>query len=277
MEVLTLTNDKGGVGKTSLVITIACGLAFRGWRVLMIDGDPQGHTSIRFGYDKIPGLYDLLVRDIQWDAKGLVKLIPPEKYGIPGEVLPSAGRLRLLPGNKETRVINQMLERPETLAMRLEELEDQVDVVVIDTSPTPSLLHGVFYTASDSIVYPTELAMCSFDGLIESLRAREAASELRKKRWGLPPIAVTGIVPTKFRKNVNEQEENLAKLKAKFGNAVWPTLGLRTIWPTAEAKMVPVWNLDPNSEAASEAWELVDRVEASVKKKQVKEQIHEQA
>jgi len=267
MKVVTLSNEKGGVGKTTMALHISMGLAKRGYRVLAIDGDPQRHLTLRMGFPEQPSIYDLLVRDANWNTKDLVKVVPPEKYGIPGETVPRAGGLLLLPGNKETRNIASLIADSAQLAMRLEELEGKVDVVVIDTPPTPSLLHGVFYTATHHILYPTELAYCSFDGLVESLKARAKSSKMRQEKWGLPSIEVSGIIPLKFRKRVSEDETSLKKLHEQFGNKVWPAIRLRTIWKEAEAKAVPVWAISRTCQAADDAWEVIDRVEESIKER----------
>ena len=102
MKVITLLNEKGGVGKTTLAVHMAMGLAARGAKVLLVDGDPQGHATIRCGLRKSAGLYDLLVRDAEW--RNVVVQVKPEKFGMPGEVLPT-GRVWMLPSNVETRNI----------------------------------------------------------------------------------------------------------------------------------------------------------------------------
>ena len=63
MKIVTLLNEKGGVGKTTLATHLAAGLAIRGKRVILVDADPQGHATIAFGLSKEPGFYDLIVRN----------------------------------------------------------------------------------------------------------------------------------------------------------------------------------------------------------------------
>lgn len=264
MQTITLLNEKGGVGKTTLAIHIAAGLACRGKRVLLIDGDPQGHATVRMGLKKEPGLYNLLVRDASWEE--VVRTVPPERYGITGERLPT-GRLWVLPSNVETRNIANSISDADLLALRLDELTEQVDVVVIDTSPTPSLLHGAFYTATDAIIYPTKLTYTSFDGLVESIRRRQAADNSRASRWGLPRIEVMGVVPVEYRANTVEQQENLVELQKQFGALVWLPIAQRTVWTESESRALPVYALEANGHAAMDAWELVDRVEEGLRVK----------
>ncbi|MAU11147.1 MAG: hypothetical protein CL607_15110 [Anaerolineaceae bacterium] len=265
MYIVVLTNHKGGIGKTTLSDFIARGLALRGWRVLAIDGDPQGHLSLRLAGKKAPALHDLLIREANWND--LTVELKPERYALPGESLRKVtGELHVLPGDHETISIPLLTDRPETLAIRLEEMQDKIDVVVIDTSPTASQLHSFFYTAAHSILYPTELAFSSMDGLAQSIIARDAASRVRQSRWQLPAIHVAGIIPMKFRRGVNEQEENLKALKAQFGERVWSPISLRTLWTEAESRMLAPWSLDPYSDVVAEAFGLIDRVEQDMKR-----------
>jgi chromosome partitioning protein len=261
MKVITLLNEKGGVGKTTLATHLAMGMAARGAKVLLVDGDPQGHATIRCGVKKSPGLYELLVRDAQW--REVVVNVAPEKFGIPGEVLPT-GRLWVLPSNVETRNIVNSISESSLLAERLEDWQSSIDVVVIDSSPTPSLLHGVFYTATDYVIYPTQLAWTSFDGLVESIQHRMQANQTRQSRWQLPGIEVLGIVPTMYRSVTTEQRDNLAELQKQFGAMVWEPIPQATIWQEAESRARSVYSLDPNCDAAGHVWEMCDRVEEVV-------------
>jgi chromosome partitioning protein len=258
MKVITLLNEKGGVGKTTLATHMAMGMAARGAKVLLVDGDPQGHATIRCGLKKSPGLYDLLVRDAQW--RDVVATVAPEKYGIPGDVLPT-GRLWVLASNVETRNVANSISEVSLLAERLEDWQSSIDVVVIDSSPTPSLLHGVFYTATDYVVYPTQLAFSSFDGLVESIKHRMEADKSRQNRWSLPNIEVLGIVPTMYRSVTTEQRDNLTELKNQFGSMVWEPIPQATIWQEAESRARSVYSLDPNCDAAGHVWEMCDRVQ----------------
>jgi cellulose biosynthesis protein BcsQ len=115
------------------------------------------------------------------------------------------------------------------------------------TSPTPSLLHGSIYLATDYIIYPTKCEYLSFDGLVESIKHREAAQAHRDK-WNLGPIEVLGIVPTMYRNQTIEHSENLKELRQQFGDLVWPPIHQRTIW--AEAELTPAFIL-PRNESGS--------------------------
>ena len=261
MYKLTIGNEKGGVGKTSLATHIAAGLANRGQRVMLVDADPQGHATLMFGLKKGPGLYDLLVREASF--KDVAKVVPPEKYGTPGEELPT-GKLYVIPSNVETRNIASSVSDVGLIGQRFEELEETIDVVIFDTSPTPSLLHGAIYIATDGILYPTRTEMWAFDGLVEAWAHRESSEAFRRNHYSLPPIKVLGIVPTMVETNTIEHTENLAALKAQFGSLVWPHIAKRIIWSEATRYQCAVFSLDAAHQASADVWELVDRVQAAI-------------
>jgi chromosome partitioning protein len=260
MKTITLINEKGGVGKTTLATHVAAGLAIRGMRVVLADADPQGHASVSLGIRKDPGLYDLLVRGAAF--KEVLRPVTPECYYPPG--YPIKGQLYVVPSNVETRSIPIQISDAFAVVDRFRELEGYVDAVVFDTSPTPSLLHGSIYMATDSIIYPTKCEFLSFDGLRESLAHREGIQPTRA-RWGLSEIQVMGIVPTMFRSGTLVHQENLNKLKAKYGNLVWPEMAMRTLWAESSSVGQLVYRFAPDSGAARDAWNIVDRVETEMR------------
>ncbi len=259
MHVLSLVNEKGGVGKTTLATHIAAGLAIRGQRVLIIDGDPQGHVASSYGLPKEAGLYNLLVRGA--DFEDVTREIPAERYQAGGRTI--KGALWMLPSNVETRVISELLEDVFVLRDRLSEVEDDIDVVVIDTPPTPSLFHSVVYFASDSLIYPTECESLSLDAIAASIEHKEA-NNVRREREGLRPMAVMGIQPTMYRANTNAHDHGLAQLQKRFEGLMWPAITQRTVWVERAWAQKMIFAYAPESGATTETWALIDRVEAKL-------------
>ena len=135
MKIITLLNEKGGVGKTTVACHIAAGLAIKGKRVLLIDADPQGHATVMFGMPKEPGLYDLMVRNAPYQQ--VLRPISPDLYKMPDS--PVTGKLFLLPSNIETRNIANSINNILAFRDKFLPLEGSIDVAIIDTSPTPSI------------------------------------------------------------------------------------------------------------------------------------------
>ncbi len=256
MKIITLLNEKGGVGKTTLATHIAAGLAIRGYKVVLVDADPQGHATVSMGLSKEPGLYDLLVRD--GNFKNILRPVPPEYFAIP-DTEPN-GNLFIVAGNEETRSIANQVSDAFMVADRFRELQNLIDVAIFDTSPTPSLLHGSIYLATNGIIYPTKCEYLSFDGLMESLRHRERFEPSRSK-WGLGPIDILGIVPMMYRSNTVLHQENLKELLDTYGELVWDPVAMRTTWAEASNLGQLIYTFDPGSRATKEIERLVDKVE----------------
>lgn len=265
MKAIALLQEKGGVAKTTLSVTLACGLAALGKTVMLIDTGEQGHVSRALGREKLPGFFELMQRNAAW--KDVIVPIPAEKFLPPGKATMEAGRLMIVPSNIETRAL-PMIMRPEqmTLRKRVEQLADHVDYVVIDTDPAAGLLHLLIYTAADYILYPTKVEELSFDGLQEALAHLTSANYVRGGHR-LPPVEILGIVPTMYRSVALEHKSNLEHLHKHFGDKVWAPIAERTVWAEALAGAsgyTPVYAHAPNSPAAREAWEFIKRVQSEI-------------
>jgi chromosome partitioning protein len=256
MKIITLSNTKGGVGKTTASIHIAAGLAMRGYKVLLIDADPQGHATFTLGINKEPCFHDLLVRNAPFDK--MVRSVETKRYATPDTKV--TGALFLIPSNVETRSITNHIEDVFLLQNRLLELDGQIDVVVIDTSPTPSMLHGSIYLASDYILYPTSCELLSLEGLGQSMAQRQNASKARTS-MGYSPLDMMGILPTMYRSGTSVHNYNLEQLHKSYGELVWKPTSLRTAWADATQMGYTIFAMNADPIALRQAWEVVDNVQ----------------
>lgn len=258
MKVLTLLNEKGGVGKTTLSVHIAAGLAIRGARVALLDMDAQANATKSLGLVESPNVYQLLVREDEW-ADLLVKPNPSYWAG-EMEVL---GKLFVLTGNVETRLIPMAIGDVMTLRNRLDELEGHVDVVVIDTAPTPSMLHAMILHATDGVIYPTECEALSLDGIQKTI-VHVGALNTQRNTKALGEVAMLGIQPTMYGRT-SAHEHGLSLMADTFKNRLYPAIPRRTVWTEASYHNKTIFAYAPDSIASAEAWALIDRVEKGLR------------
>jgi len=251
MKIITLLNEKGGVGKTTLATHIAAGLAIRGYRVVLVDTDAQANATSSLGIEPQPGLYRLLIQDAE-----LVDVLRPVRPDVIGYDV--AGELWIVPGNIETRAIPMVNPNPFILRDRFQELTGFADYVIIDTSPTPSVIHGAVYIATDGLIFPTNCSYFSLSGLAQSILHKEGGDAVRQAQ-ALSSVKVMGIVPTMYR-SVEAHDVGLQQLIEEYKRLVWPAIPLRTVWEKAAWAGETIFRFDPESEACSHAWALVERV-----------------
>lgn len=251
MTTLTIGNQKGGTGKTTTAVHLAAGFAKMGYRTLLVDADAQANATLYFGIPKQPSLYDWLVRDA--DIRNVLTAIPPAKYGEPTA---DKTRLYLIASNQETRNIAQSIDDEWKMRTRLAEMAKFFDRVVIDTDPTPSLLHSVVSIATDLLLIPTELEYFSGEGFQESVKQMRA---MQIKR-GLN-LEIAGVVPNKYRANTAEHRRNLEDLRHTPGIPIWPPIPMSIVWPMACGAGLPIFVYDPQHEAAAAAWDLIHKAD----------------
>ncbi len=261
MRTIAVANRKGGVGKSTISVHIAAGLATRGHNVLLIDTDPQGHAGYSLGVDQEPGLFNLLVDKMQF--QDVLKVVPPSRFSVPDN--PSAGRLFLLPGDQKTTVIPLLEKNPFALHTRLQEVRDVFNYVILDTAPTATMFDGSVYMAAGAFLYVTELEALSFDGLNQGLEQIREFSQTRANQK-LPENHLLGILPNRFRRGTENHENNLKIVQNSFGELVWDPIPLRTLISESANYRQALYSYAPTSREASIMWKLTLKFEKAVAK-----------
>ena len=143
---LSISNRKGGTGKTTTTVNVSAALAYRGHRVLVIDADPQAHTTLSFGLSSNGrDLYSYLV-----DQKSPQEVITDT--GINGlKVIPSTRKL-----TEYERLFSKNIDAKSHLKGRLEDFEQEFDYILFDTAPTLSLMTVSALIASDEVYIPMQ-------------------------------------------------------------------------------------------------------------------------
>lgn len=246
-QIITITNQKGGVGKTTTASALVCGLHQRGARVLGIDIDPQGNLGFALGLDigENNTIYDVLKGNCR-----LEDAILPTKYGdvIPSDIMLSASEVEFTAPRREF-----MLEQ------HLSAVTSRYDFIIIDTPPALNILTINAYVASNALIVPMEAEILSLVGITQLQETIETVRDSFN-----PNLRVLGILLNKFNPRLTLSQEVLElaeQVAEQLGSQVFPTKIRRGVGvATAPAHGQSVLTYMPKSKPALDLQEIVSAV-----------------
>ncbi len=212
MKVWTIANQKGGVGKTTSVASLAGALAKRGRRVLMIDTDPHASLGYYLGIDseEVPGsLFDVFVAHKSLTTD-LVKshIVPTLVDG-----------LDLLPATMALATLDRALGHQEGMGLVLRNLlalvADEYDVAIVDCPPVLGVLMVNALAASQHIVIPVQTEFLAIKGLERMVKTMEIMGRSKKTRYSYT------VVPTMYDKRTKASPAALQVLSEQYGDSLW--------------------------------------------------------
>jgi len=237
-KILTITNQKGGVGKTTTCVNLAASLAVTKKRVLLIDMDPQGNATMGSGVDKhtLEGsAYELLTGQASADEARIRKC--PAGYDLIG----SNGDLTAA----EVELL-QMPRREFRLKMALEPVLDEYDYVLIDNPPSLNLLTVNALAASSGVIIPMQ---CEYYAL-EGISALVGTINKINQRLN-PELKIEGILRTMFDPRMSLTKDVSEHLLEYFGDKVYRTVIPRNVrLAEAPSHGLPALLYDKNSRGA---------------------------
>ena len=216
-RILSLANQKGGVGKTTTTINLGAAMAELGKRVLLVDFDPQGALSVGLGIN--PQSLDLTVYNLLLD-----KSADPEQAVLKTEV----ANLEILPSNIDLSaaeiVLVSEVAREQSLKRALAHIRHGYDYVLIDCPPSLGLLTVNALTASDGVVIPLE---CEYFALRGMALLMDTVEKVRDRLN--PDLRLEGIIPTMYDGRTLHGREVLERVRDAFGPYLYTTVIRRTI------------------------------------------------
>jgi len=223
MSVITVTSQKGGVGKTTTAVTLAHGLAKLGKKVLLVDIDPQGHTAICLGMDPAPGIFDYLV--VGSPVSNVV--LDTQRQG-----------LWLLPGNSRTKTAEKVVREESSLdevAHKLRQLVRGYDYTVIDTAAS-GFFQEVALALANVVIVPVRLEQLGMEAIAPTLQTC--------KQVGHPDVIV--VLPVGIDNRVAEHSTNLKILQENYPGVVPPPVPQRIAVAEAVAVGQTIWEYSGN-------------------------------
>jgi chromosome partitioning protein len=212
---IACANQKGGVGKTTSVVSLASYLAIAGDRVLVIDLDPQGNATSGFGLDR--SLLDGSVYDAVIDDLALERLVVAGPLGV--DLVPSS--IALAGAEVELAPIES---RERRLARLITDIAARYDHIFIDCPPSLGLLTVNALTAADSVLIPLQCEYYALEGLTQLL----ATIDLVRDHLN-PALAIEGVLLTMYDARTNLSAEVAAEVRRHLGPLVYDTVIPRSV------------------------------------------------
>lgn len=247
-KIIALSNQKGGIGKTTSAVNLAACIAQKGKKVLLCDIDPQGNATTGVGVSKnsnIKTSYDLIIGNCT-ASEALHKTTFDNLWVIPTNIALAGAEYELVSEDKRERI----------LATRLYEIKDDFDYIIIDCPPSLGLLTLNALTAADGIIIPMVCEFYALEGLSQLMMTARKV----KKRFN-PALEITGILVTMYDKRLNLSAQVMDELKKYYADKLFKTTVVRNVkLSEAPSYGMPVVYYDKSSKGAQAYRDLADEV-----------------
>ncbi len=237
-KIISIANQKGGVGKTTTAINLSTIIAKKGKKVLMIDADPQGNASSGVGIDRDNievSVYDILINEIEVDE--VVKKTNIKNLNICPSNINLAGA--------EVELVSVM-SREQRLKEKLDKIKADYDFIIIDCPPSLGLITLNAFTASDSVLIPVQCEYYALEGLGQLLNTINLVKKHLNKN-----IEIEGALLTMYDIRTNLSNQVVKEVKKYFNDKVYKNVIPRNVkLSEAPSYGMPISIYDPRSKGA---------------------------
>jgi chromosome partitioning protein len=254
-RVISIANQKGGVGKTTTAVNLGASLAASEQRTLIIDSDPQANTTSALGFPRDPArrtLYQAIILDEPLDRI----IIDAQVEGL--DLIPSDKNL----AGAAVELVS-MSNREYRLKAILDQVKSNYSFVLIDCPPTLDFLTINALAASDSVLVPIQCEYLALEGVSELLDTL-----MRLRRTINPTLAIEGILLTMYDDRTTLSKQVAADLRSFFGAQVFETIIPRNVrLAEAPSHGMPVMFYDIHSKGADSYIQLSREVISNAQKR----------
>ena len=240
-KIISIVNQKGGVGKTTTAVNLAAGIGLAGKKVLLVDADPQGNSTSGYGIAKKSGTistYELLIGKAKADGAICTTAFQNVSV-IPSSMDLAAAEIDLIESD----------HRQAQMKKALAPVRERYDYILIDCPPSLGLVTINALAASDTVLVPLQCEYYALEGLSQLM-----ASVRQVKRLYNPTLEIEGIVLTMFDGRLNLTQQVVGEIKKYFATKLYKTTIPRAVWLSeAPSYGMPIQYYDKRSKG-SEAY-----------------------
>jgi chromosome partitioning protein len=240
---LAVFNHKGGTGKTTTSVSVAAGLAARGLRVLLVDTDSQGNVGVSLGIKAERTLYHVLVMGLK-ASDAAVNVRPNLDVIVSNETL-AAAELYLAGRQNRDRILRD----------RLAAAADGYDALVLDCSPSLSLMNQNALVLADGVLVPVACDFLSLVGVRQVIKTIKNVNSLLHH-----PVQIFGVLPTFYDARARICRDAVDTMKEHFGPRCFPPVRVTIKIKEAPAQSRTIFEYAPDSNAARDYQRVVDRL-----------------